>query len=273
MARAIAALFGLVVLGVIAVETASFVKQHIASAVAPLLAAALAVALVGALVYFLWHVAADPSKRLGERTRDEIDYRVQRSRVASELQRRIAAVEEEQRIRALTATARVHERAARAVSDGKMQLELEELKGRSEQVVMRAQSADVARLLARYEAAFWKLNAAEHMSASEKARLLREMHELLAAPAAPDAPPRSENARVAPQKSAPAKPSSLFARKATPPEMLEYRARGGQGIPITVSGLRRLRDREQLEPDDECRQVGASEWIAVNDFLDAAPPR
>jgi hypothetical protein len=180
VAQVIAALFGLVVIGVLAVETAKVVQDRIATTLAPILAAALGVALFVGVVYFLWHVLKDPTRRLGERTRDEIDYRFQRSRAVHELERRADAFEEEQRIRALAASARVHESASRAVTDATLRRELEELKGRSEDVVMRSQSVVVARMLARYEAAYMKLNAAENMTSAEKAQLVEQLRDLLA---------------------------------------------------------------------------------------------
>ena len=69
----IAAIFGLLVIGIVAVETAKYVQDHVAATLAPILAAALGAALFLLLLYFLWHVAKDPTRRLAERTRDEID--------------------------------------------------------------------------------------------------------------------------------------------------------------------------------------------------------
>ena len=188
MALAIAAAFGLFVIAVVAIATAKYVQDHVAAALAPIMAAALGVALFVLLLYFLWHVAKDPTRRLAERTRDEIDYRFQRSRAKRELERRVAALDDELQVRALTASARVHESASRAVADAALRQELEQLKGRSEEVVMRAQSAEIERLLARYQAAHLRLDNSPHLTPAEKAQLLADLRGLLAegASSAPD---------------------------------------------------------------------------------------
>ncbi len=274
--RVVAALFALLLVGFVAVETAKFVKLSVAPALAPILGTAFALALFFAILYFLWHLLADPTKRLAEHTRDELDYRMERSRTAAELKRRIAAIEEEQRVRALTASARVHERASRAVSEGQMQLELEELKGRSERVVMRSQSAGVARMLARYEAAFFRLQNASDMTSAEKARLLEEMRGLLSedgsTPTTPTTPMSPDNA----PDNAPDN-GSIFAaqetdalprgQSAAPLDLVEYRAPGEQPVSVTVAGLRRLLDRRLLSDHDECRRVGAATWTSVGAIL------
>jgi len=256
MARAIAALFGLLILGVIAIETAKYVKLHIAPALAPLLATLFTVAASAALLFFLYRVFAGPTQRLAERTRDEIDYRYQLSRAGGELKRRIAAIEEEQRVRALTSSARVHENASRAVSEGQLHLELEELKGRSEEVVMRSQATGIARTLARYQAAFWDLKKAEHMSPTDKARLLEEMRGILA-----------DDAISGPSNSGPELGEGELSLGAQPPVVLEYRAQGGHAIPVTAEGFRRLVERGQLRKDDECRRLGSIEWSSVAEVL------
>ena len=191
VALGIAALLGLAVVGVLVAATARYVHEHIATSLAPILAAALGVALFVGILYFLWHVLRDPTRRLAENTRDEIDYRVERARVKRELERRVAALDEELRVRALTASARVHESASRAVADAELRRELEELKGRSEAVVMRAQSLEVTRLIARYEAAHLKLDSSPNLTPAEKADLLEELRELLAED--PPAPPSSRS--------------------------------------------------------------------------------
>ncbi len=266
--RIIAIVFGLVLVGIVAIETAKFVKVRVAPALAPILAAAFVLTLFAAVLYFLWHFCADPTRRLAERARDEFDYRREHRRTANELERRIAAIEEEQRVRALTATARVHESATLAVADGNMQLALEDLKHRSEQVVMSAQSVDVARMLARYEAAFFKLKNAQHMNAAEKTLLLEEMRAVLADDATRPEPPTEP-------VDEPAEPSSRDWRAKPPPRSgqisgLEYRSPGGQPISVTAEGLRRLLAGGQLSGDDECRRIGALDWTSVREILEDA---
>jgi hypothetical protein len=170
-----AAVVTIALLGVVAVETFRYVQERVATALAPILGAALGAALFLLVVWFLWHLLKDPTKRLAERTRDEIDYRVERARAQAQLERRIAALDEELQVRALSASARVHENASRAVSEARLQRELEELKARSEQVVLRAQSVEIARMLTRYEAAYHRLRASPSMTAAEKADLLADL--------------------------------------------------------------------------------------------------
>jgi len=175
----IVAVFALVVLAAVVVETWDYLREQVATKLAPIIAGALGAGLFVLIVWFVWHLCADPTKRLAHGTRDALDYRFQRARITQELERRINALDEELQVRALAASARVHENAARAVSSANLRKELEELKGRSEQVVRRSQSLQLAKLLARYEAASRRLQSAESMSSAEKARLLADLRELL----------------------------------------------------------------------------------------------
>lgn len=187
----IAAALALTALAAVVVETWDYVREQFAAKLAPLIALALGAALVLLIVWFIWNLCADPTKRLAHRTRDALDYRVERARIANELERRIKALDEELQVRALAASARVHDNASRAVSNENLRKELEELKGRSEEVVRRSQSLELAKLLARYEAASLRLASAENMTAAEKAKLLANLRELLQKDA-----PASEIARA-----------------------------------------------------------------------------
>jgi hypothetical protein len=210
----------------------------------------------GVVLRFLYGAVISPVRRLVGGMRDEVDYRYRLARAESELKRRIAAIEEEHRVRALTASARVHENAARAVTDADLQLELEELRGRSERVVLRSQSTHAARMLARYQAAFFSLKEARHLTRAEKARLLEEMRGILAegTTRTPHSNPEGEDSEL-----------SLEGQS---PVVLEYRAPGGRAIPVTADGFRRLLERGQLKDDDECRRVGSMAWVPVAEMLD-----
>jgi len=247
---------GLVILGLIGIETARFITRSLPSGLAPLSSAVIGFAASGSLLYVLYRLLGAPTLGLARRVGDQVDYRYQRARAGSELKRRLRAIAEEDRVRALTASARVHENAARAVSEGELHVELEELKGRSEQVVMRSQSTGAARMLARYQAAFWSLKQARHMTPGEKARLLQEMRGVLA-----------ESTLTSMPRSDPEDEESGFSASAQTPVVLEYRAPGGQAIPVTADGFRRLLEREQLHRDDECRRMGSMVWTPVGELL------
>lgn len=179
IALGVAAVFAAVLIAAIAFETWDYMREQVAAKLAPLIAAALGTGLFALIVWFLWNFCADPTKRAAISLRGAIDYRLQRTRLTQELERRMKAVDEELQVRALAASARVHDNASRAVSNANLRKELDELKDRSEEVVRREQSLQLARLLARYEAATLRLSEAENMTSAEKARLLADLRALL----------------------------------------------------------------------------------------------
>jgi len=179
LALGVAAVFALVLVAALAFETWDYMRQQVAAKLAPLIAAALGTGLFALIVWFLWSFCADPTKRSAYKLRDAIDYRFQRARITQELERRIGALDEELQVRALAASARVHDNASRAVSNANLRKELDELKDRSEEVVRREQSLQLARRLARCEAATLRLSEAESMTSAEKATLLAYLRELL----------------------------------------------------------------------------------------------
>ena len=88
--------------------------------------------MAGLLGYSLRELLGDAFKRRLKSISDSLKYGHRRRSMKKELDRRALSVEEEQRIRTLALSARVYERAAGAIAEGKTRLELEELKANSE---------------------------------------------------------------------------------------------------------------------------------------------
>ena len=199
------------------------------------------VAMAGFLVYAFRELLAGPIHRRVRRIADALELRWQRAGAARELRRRALSVDEEQRVRMLALSARVYEQAAKAITDGKLRRELEDLKARSERVVMRARAHEIERFILRYQIAFTQLSSAPNLSAGEKVRLIREMRELMQAEL-----------------------DGEDAAEASNEESWEYRTPGTDPVTVTASGLRRLVRRGYLGGEDECRRVGTEEWRGVD---------
>lgn len=235
-AKIVALLIGAWIVYLIAPGATRFVREH----GGPFFGVLILVAMAGFLVYAFRELLAGPIHRRVRRVADNLEYRWQRAGAARELRRRALSIEEEQRVRMLTLSARVYEQAAEAITDGKLRLELEDLKARSERVVMRAQAHEIERFILRYQVAFTQLSSAPNLSAAEKARLIGEMRELMQAEQGGEAD-----------------------GDATTEESWEYRTPGTDPVTVTASGLRRLVERGYLGGEDECRRVGTKEWQGV----------
>ncbi len=141
----------------------------------------LLVALALILTYAFIELFGGSTRGLVRGAADRIDQTWQHRRARRALNRRARATEEEQRARMLTKTARVHERAALAITEGQAQRELEELKISSERVLLRAQAHEIERFVLRYEVALTQITSSPHMTPGLKAKLLRDLREQLCA--------------------------------------------------------------------------------------------
>jgi len=153
---------------------------------------ALLVGLSLILAYAFIELFGGSTRGLVRGAADRLDQTWQHRRARRALERRARATEEEQRARMLTKTARVHERAALAITEGQAQHELEELKISSERVLMRAQAHEIERFVLRYEIALTQITSSPHMTPGLKAKLLRDLREQLCAEIdGPGEPPQS----------------------------------------------------------------------------------
>ncbi|MCP3914949.1 MAG: hypothetical protein GY711_05300 [bacterium] len=239
---------------VFAVETARLSAKHVAAAAGPTVGFVVAGTVAVALGYLIVRVLRHPTRRFADDVAGQLDYRMERHKTGVAIARLAESVDERQRARMTALSARVFERASRALTEGQLQAELEELKLTSERVVQRAQSNEIGKIIARHQAALWRVNACKNMSANEKASLLREMRSLLLEhDAASDAEP--------------APPADPFAMDAQPEVVWEYRTPGSEAVAVTTPGLLKLVERGRLAGGDECRRLGTRAWTPVADVF------
>ena len=133
-----------------------------------------------AIVYFTYKYIKGPTKRAIDKTTDSVEEIRKNALTKKELERKKVSIEEQAQIKARTLSTKVFERTMAAITDEACRSEVEKLRIKAEERILKINLEEIDRMTREYKESIESLDSSDSLSAKEKSDLYEEIRLILA---------------------------------------------------------------------------------------------